>query len=409
MNRRLVPWWRSLRVLIAIGVAVVSVVVSGVVGLTLAQQAATAARESLRDQVLGRLATAADGYVIDGRLRGGATLDPTYPPPALVSDLGDGRRATLYDGQWMWAATRIDATNVITVRLDASSLHEQDAVRIRTLAVALGLALVASAGLGWGVGSTLSGRVRRAVRAVHAVERGEQGVRVHSGGNDEVAVLTASVDAMADALAGRLALEQAFTADVAHELRTPLTALVTASELLPDDPASDLTRSQVARMRRLVEDLLTLSRLDAAVEESARETIDLADAAREALSLAAPTVPDARVTLRVESSEPVELDLRRLEHVVRNLLGNLVRHGGGTGELVVSGTRLSLLDDGPGYPDEVLEAGPQRFHGVGRTKGSGLGLTIVEKSLASMGAELVLTNRERAGACTTLQFSPAGR
>ncbi len=205
-----------------------------------------------------------------------------------MSDLGDGRRATLYDGQWMWAATRIDATNVITVRLDASSLHEQDAVRIRTLAVALGLALVASAGLGWGVGSTLSGRVRRAVRTVHAVERGEQGVRVHSGGNDEVAVLTASVDAMADALAGRLALEQAFTADVAHELRTPLTALVTASELLPDDPASDLTRSQVARMRRLVEDLLTLSRLDAAVEESARETIDLADAAREALSLAAP-------------------------------------------------------------------------------------------------------------------------
>lgn len=292
MNRRLVPWWRSLRVLIAIGVAVVSVVVSGVVGLTLAQQAATAARESLRDQVLGRLATAADGYVIDGRLRGGATLDPTSPPPALVSDLGDGRRATLYDGQWMWAATRIDATNVITVRLDASSLHEQDAVRIRTLAVALGLALVASAGLGWGVGSTLSGRVRRAVRTVHAVERGEQGVRVHSGGNDEVAVLTASVDAMADALA----LEQAFTADVAHELRTPLTALVTASELLPDDPASDLTRSQVARMRRLVEDLLTLSRLDAAVEESARETIDLAHAAREALSLAAPTVPDARVT-----------------------------------------------------------------------------------------------------------------
>ncbi len=401
MNRRLVPWWRSLRVLIAIGVAVVSVVVSGVVGLTLAQQAATAARESLRDQVLGRLATAADGYVIDGRLRGGATLDPTYPPPALVSDLGDGRRATLYDGQWMWAATRIDATNVITVRLDASSLHEQDAVRIRTLAVALGLALVASAGLGWGVGSTLSGRVRRAVRTVHAVERGEQGVRVHSGGNDEVAVLTASVDAMADALAGRLAPS-------GHRRRTALvTALVT--ELLPDDPASDLTRSQVARMRRLVEDLLTLSRLDAAVEESARETIDLADAAREALSLAAPTVPDARVTLRVESSEPVELDLRRLEHVVRNLLGNLVRHGGGTGELVVSGTRLSLLDDGPGYPDEVLEAGPQRFHGVGRTKGSGLGLTIVEKSLASMGAELVLTNRERAGACTTLQFSPAGR
>ena len=71
---------------------------------------------------------------------------------------------------------------------------------------------------------------------------------------------------------------------------------------------------------------------------------------------------------------------------------------------MVSGRSVSVLDSGPGYPDDVIEEGPRRFHAVGATRGSGLGLTIATGQAAVMGARLTLANRPEGGAAATITF-----
>ena len=405
----------SLRVRIALAVAVVSLLVSSLVGVALAQQADRAAVDTLRDQTLGQLDTATAGYRVDGRLRAGATTGEVGPP-SLREGLAEGDRRSFFDGSTMWAAERVGEDIVLTVHAPADDLVDAREARRRGLAAAIIGSGLASGALGWWAATALSRRLRRAAATAGAVASGsvaagEPGARTFEGGRDEVAVLTRAVDDMADRLSARLEAEKAFTADVAHELRTPLTGLVSAAELLPDDEASDLVREQVARMRGLVEDLLEISRLERGAEAVELAPVDLADAVRRLLGRTLDALPSApEVELEVGSSSPVLVEERRLERVLHNLVANLGRHGGGRARLLVDGTRLVLEDDGPGYPAELIASGPQRFHGVGATKGSGLGLTIAARQLEAMGGRLELGRAEPpcTGARTTVLLQPVG-
>lgn len=426
---RRIPWWASLRLRIALAVAATSLIVSGIVGGIIAQQSADDARTSLRDQALGRLTAASEGYRIDGRLRFDASLDPHLPPPLLVGGMAVGQRRSLFDGDWMWAAERIAEGKTLTVRLPADPLWDKDAERVQSLGLAGLASVVTSTLLGWAAATQVSRRLRRAASSASAIAAdnrtgpgepveaaagrvapGEAPTRIHEGGRDEVAALTAAVDAMADALRARIEVEKAFTADVAHELRTPLTGLVSAAELLPDDDeAALLVRRQVARLRRLVEDLLEVSRLDHGAEETQTQEVDLADATRAALGglTNVPGAPDVEADLPAQGAR-VLLDPRRFERVLANLLTNAARHGGGACRVAVAGPVVTLRDDGPGYPEEVVVGGPRRFHGSGKSKGAGLGLTIASKQAASMDAVLVFDNPSEGGARATLTF-PAAR
>lgn len=411
-----IPWWASLRLRIAVAVAATSLLVSGIVGGIIAEQSAADARTSLRDQALGRLTAASEGYRIDGRLRFDASLDPALPPPELVAGMPVGERRSFFDGDWMWAAERIGAGKTLTVRLGAEGLRRQDAERLRSLGLAGFVSVAGSSLLGWAAATRVSRRLRRAARvatdiAAHDGAAGGPGPdRVHEGGRDEVAALTSAIDAMADGLRARIEREKAFTADVAHELRTPLTGLVSAAELLPDDDdeAAALVRRQVTRLRRLVEDLLEVSRLEAGSEATNADAVDLAEATRAALAglTAQPGAPDVEADLP-PAAEQVLLDPRRFERVLANLLTNAARHGGGACRVEVSGAVVTVADDGPGYPPEVLVGGPQRFHGAGPTKGAGLGLTIATKQAQSMGGSLAFDNPPGGGARARLTLPPA--
>lgn len=399
-------WWSSLRTRITLTVTVVSLLVSGVVCTVLAQRSADAATESLRTQALGRVAVVADGYALDGRLRSGATKDQVNLPSRLgelVADRDRRVRVSYYDGARMWASERLDRDVVLTVSLDASSLRAQDEQRIAALAWAAAAAVVLSGLLGWAAGTALSRRLRVAADAARRIADGEQGVRAAQGGSDEVAVLTRTIDEMVDALQHRISAEQDFTADVAHELRTPLTGLVSAAELLPDDDVGRLVRAQVDRLRRLAADLLEVSRLDRGTEDVQLVEASLADAVSS--SVMALFTDDVDVRVRVLSTAGVLIDQRRFDRVLGNLLVNLARHGGGRGELTVDGRTVTLTDEGRGYPDDVIEHGPRRFHGQGATKGSGLGLTIMQKQAAAMGATVVYGRAPGGGALTSITFA----
>ncbi|MBO3129954.1 sensor histidine kinase [Dermatophilus congolensis] len=405
---------RSVRVYITVAVAVTSLLVSCVVSGVLAVRAADSATDAVRGQALARLIAASEGYALDGRLRLGASMDTDSAPEAVRSALADPNtkeKTTYYDGAHMWAATRLGPEVALVVQLDASTLAKQNDDRLQTLGIAAAASLVLSGLLGWIAGITISSRLRRAADGVVMIADGED-VSVSQKGHDEVAVLTAAIDDMAATLRGRVELERAFTSDVAHELRTPLTALVSAAELLPDDESSSIVRRQVTRLRRLVDDLLELSRLDRAAEPAVVERVDLAVTVQESLRRLGDV--GAEVEFVVGATAEVMVDTRRLDRVMSNLVTNVVRHGGGQAVIQVDDNTLTVRDAGPGYPQDVIENGPRPFHAGTGSKGSGLGLTIAFKHAETMGAVVTLGRSEPdaehpglSGARTEVRFTRA--
>lgn len=187
----------------------------------------------------------------------------------------------------------------------------------------------------------------------------------------------------------------------ADELRTPVTALVSATELLGEGEASDLVRQQVRRLRTLVEQLLELSRLEAGTDPTRTEDLDLAVAVRRSLD----ALPTASATLTSTDPGTVALEQSRLDRIIGNLVTNSARHGAASCHVEVRGRTVTVTDDGPGYPDDIITTGPRRF--ASRPGGgSGLGLVIAGRQAAALGATLEFTNAPGGGARAVLRFSP---
>ena len=216
-----------------------------------------------------------------------------------------------------------------------------------------------------------------------------------------MAAVAAALDTMASSLQGKLLSEQRFTADVAHELRTPLTGLHAAAELLPPGRPTELVRDRVAALRTLTEDLLEISRLD-----TGRERLELDTGGRWRrrwpsgwCGTSGRRGPTGAVTVVVVRDARVETDRRRLERVLGNLVANAHQHGRAPVTLTVDGPVVTVRDHGDGYPEYLVEHGPQRFRTEGGAKGHGLGLTIALGQAEVLGARLAFANgRERAAA-----------
>jgi two-component system OmpR family sensor kinase len=210
--------------------------------------------------------------------------------------------------------------------------------------------------------------------------------------------LNAMLDRLEHAFAEREASEdrlRRFLADASHELRTPLASIRGYAELFrmgaasePDDIAKAMRRieDEAARMGVLVEDLLTLARLDE-VREAPHGSVDLALLARDAVDDARATAPEREITL---DAEPVTVngDADQLRQVLANLLRNALVHTPAGTPIDVSvsvddgAARLEVRDHGPGLPGENPDALFERFWRAegGRERGkdgAGLGLAIV--------------------------------
>ncbi|MFZ2501983.1 MAG: HAMP domain-containing sensor histidine kinase, partial [Nocardioides sp.] len=252
------------------------------------------------------------------------------------------------------------------------------------LAVALVLASIAAV--------SMSRRLRHASVTARSIAEGAS-TRIRDPGRDEIAVLSAAVDDMADALLERLQAEVAFSADVAHELRTPVTGLVSAAEHLGDGLPADLVRSQVARLRALVEDLLEISRLDSGAEPTHLAPARLLD-----------LVPGATG----DSEELVMAEPRRVDRIVANLVDNARKHARSEPRLRVEGASLLVEDDGAGFPAPLLDGEPRRFRRHSGAPGSGLGLAICFAQARAMGARIELSNNPAGGGRVRVSFTPAG-
>jgi two-component system sensor histidine kinase MtrB len=275
----------------------------------------------------------------------------------------------------------------------------------RTLAL-VGLALVfLLAGIAWLVTRWVVLPVARAAQGAQLLSTGKLDERLEVRGDDEVAALATSFNEMAASLQQKMReleelshVQRQFVSDVSHELRTPLTTVRMAADLLYEARdqletsaarSAELLQSQLGRFESLLADLLEISRHDANVATLEAELTDVCDVVRQSADVAQQLAErrGSRIEFRLPA-EPclAEMDPRRVERILRNLLCNAVEHGEGRDVIVTSAAdrdavAVAVRDYGVGLApgeehlvfDRFWRADPARARTTG---GTGLGLAI---------------------------------
>jgi len=199
-------------------------------------------------------------------------------------------------------------------------------------------------------------------------------------------------------------LRRDFVANVSHELRTPIAAIRAATETLeagaleqPDEAREfvGIVARHGARLHRLVEDLLDLSRIEAQRVDLKPTRIDLPELLDQIVELNRPSAERADVTLRVETDPlTVVADRRALEQILANLVDNAIKYAPGaevilTGKAQDGGVSIGVRDTGPGIAPHHLARLFERFYRIdtGRSRalgGTGLGLSIAKHLAEAM-------------------------
>ena len=284
-------------------------------------------------------------------------------------------------------------------------------------AIGLGVAFL----LGLGLSTTLSRRLTRLRRAaLRIAEEGTDAPAPRDEGRDEVGDLARTLAAMQAALRRQEQARRAFVATASHELRTPLTSLSGTLELLREDLNDDRfdTRDadeqvagaqvQLQRLTRLATELLDLSRLDAAVPLRA-EPVELAELCRAVVAEFELQALDAEIDLDMPLPPGPcwgRGDPGAVARVVRILIDNALRHAPEGTAVVVRAeyhgedAAISVLDHGPGVPEQDRERIFERFERGSAPSGEGgfgLGLAIGRELAERMGGGLTLAEREQQG------------
>jgi two-component system, OmpR family, sensor histidine kinase MtrB len=213
--------------------------------------------------------------------------------------------------------------------------------------------------------------VRAARRAAESLASGNLRDRMKVRGQDDLARMATSMNYMASELEKQIntleelsAVQQRFVSDVSHELRTPLTTVRMAAEVLHEsredfDPvaarSAELLQTELDRFESLLTDLLEISRFDAGAAVLNLEEVDLRDLVRRVVEANARLAETnhTEITVHASGDAKAEVDTRRIERILRNLLVNAIEHS--------EGHPIDILIEG----DDVAVAVAVRDHGVG--------------------------------------------
>ena len=307
--------------------------------------------------------------------------------------------------------------------------QEQESLQLIRSTVAIsGVALTLFVvGIGVLVTRLVVDPVRRAAASAQRLADGHLEERLAVRGDDDLARLASSFNAMAGSLQRQITqleglsqLQQRFTSDVSHELRTPLTTVSMAADVLHEaradfDPAlarsAELLRAELDRFEVLLADLLEISRYDAGAAVLDAEPQDLGQLVLRVVEGMTPLATRLESPLLVsvpESPAIAEVDGRRVERVLRNLVGNAIEHGAGRPveiTLAVSdaAAAITVRDHGIGLSpadaqhvfDRFWRADASRVRTIG---GSGLGLSISLEDARLHGGWLQVWGRPGEGA-----------
>ncbi len=226
---------------------------------------------------------------------------------------------------------------------------------------------------------------------------------------DEIVPLTRSLNDLLERLHRAFELEKRFTADASHELRTPLAAIRTQTQVaLRATDAAERQKALMSVMRgvdrsaHLVEQMLTLARLEPGVLSRRFTPVDMARLAEDVVAELVPPATERRIELSLveEGAESPTVDGYRpgLAILLRNLVDNAIRYtpAGGRVELRLCGAggrcTIRVTDSGPGIPEDERERVFDRFYRQGGHGGygCGLGLSIVQRIVRLHGAGIEL-------------------
>ena len=376
-------------------------------------------------------------------------LESFYPPPPRI-DLGAGGSRTsaagsaelqaALDGRVFSAVRRNDRNQIViavahplgmgrprsgVLLLTTEGEDIMEVVRAERVAIiqVFILAAFVSVGLSVLLANTIARPIRRL--AVAASEAGRANParpvgpeRVHipdlTGRVDEIGELSAALKRMTDALYARIEAIESFASDVAHEIKNPLTSLRSAVETMgyartPDQRQQllDVIQQDVGRLDRLVTDIANASRLDAELVRERMEPFDLCPLCRGIAGMFADRAAGRGVHVELSlAGEPLTAHglEGRIAQVITNFLDNALSFSpeGSTVRLaagrIAGGVRVGVADEGPGVPEENLEAVFSRFYterpeeqGFGNH--SGLGLAISRQIVEAHGGHIWVENR----------------
>ncbi|MFL4475178.1 MtrAB system histidine kinase MtrB [Paeniglutamicibacter sp. MACA_103] len=314
---------------------------------------------------------------------------------------------------------------------DLSSVQKTLDFMNRAMGLVGGLLLLVVGGITWYVTRAVVRPVAAAAQVSEKLAAGQLEERMVVSGEDEIARLGNSFNHMAASLQDQInqlamlsQMQQRFVSDVSHELRTPLTTVRMAAEVLHDaredfDPinkrSAELLYNQVERFQILLNDLLEVSRFDAGVAVLDAEPNDLVTVARRVIDAATPHAEAMGSVLRLgtpSGGAVAEMDARRIERVVRNLVMNAIEHGEGNPiDITVAGNAnavaITVRDRGIGMSPEAAgrvfdrfwRADPARARTTG---GSGLGLSIAMEDTRLHEGRLEAWGERGVGSCFRL-------
>ena len=299
------------------------------------------------------------------------------------------------------------------------------------LSVAATISLLISIAVAYVLARSIAGPIAEMTRASEQMSRGNYDQFIKVRGQDEVSRLADTFNRMARQVALSHRTLRDFLANVSHELRTPLTSIQGFSQAMVDGAirtpqgyaeAGQIIIEETSRMRRLVDDLLALSRLESGQIAMELQRLDLADLLRAAVRRMHRQAEErgVEIKLQVQAILPVQGDAHWLEQVFANLLDNAVRHTPAGADVTVcawaTSGRLSRPDGKPvseqsealvsvhnvgSYiPPEDLPRVFERFYQVDKSRangGSGLGLAIVREVVQAHGGTVEAASDPKTG------------
>ena len=288
---------------------------------------------------------------------------------------------------------------------------------VQNALVTAGLLLVVLLGaVAWLVTRQVVTPVRMARRIAERLAAGKLEERMQVRGTDDLARLAVSFNKMASNLQRQIRrleelsrLQRRFVSDVSHELRTPLTTVRMAADLLHEtrdqfDPISrrsvELLQNELNRFEELLADLLEISRFDAGAAALDLEDVDLRDIVNRVLENHETLLQRKGCEVQLDMREPcrAQVDSRRIERILRNLIGNAIEHSEGLPIRISTAydedaAAVAVRDHGVGFRAEEAEMVFSRFWRADpararTTGGTGLGLSIALEDARLHGGRL---------------------
>jgi two-component system OmpR family sensor kinase len=361
---------------------------------------------------------------------------PDISPEFLPTEGSDYLTVDATDGGGTYRVLAQDAGDVTTITALPLDDVQRTISRLILVEVIGSLAILAALGLvGWWVVHLGIRPIKRMTATATRIAGGDLTVRVpESAPGTESGDLAVALNTMLGNLAGALderaaseARLRRFVADASHELRTPVTTIRGYAELyrhggLTDraalDDAMRRTEQEASRIGRLVEDMLSLARLDEHRPLTVRP-VDLTALARDAASDARAAAPDRPITVDAGPTPIViDGDEDRLRQVIANVVGNALVHTDPDVPVTIRVERdgatatFSVDDRGQGMTAEVAERVTERFFRADPSRsrhrgGTGLGLSIVDATVSAHGGAVAIDSEPGRGTTVRLTMPRA--